>query len=141
VLLITHFLFGVVLMKWLKLNPIVLLFCILPDVDNPNTILGRTFKPLSEKLFLRYGHRGLTHSLAFLILVSLSLLRVGFFKEALVGLGSHILLDSLTYMGVKLLFPIRRNYTLFDKTIIVGSKEEKGFIILLLLLLLLQHFL
>lgn len=85
---------------------IVLLACIIPDVDSRFSKIGKkkTFRIL--QFFVK--HRGIVHSLTFLLIVGL----VFWFTYPFVvvpfvlGFGSHLLMDGLTKQGVKLFYPI-----------------------------------
>lgn len=85
-----------------------------PDLDHPESRLGRLFPFVSVPLGLRYGHRGATHSAqwaGYAILVGAVLgavVAAGFGRDPLawgtltgmsLGLGylSHILADALSY--------------------------------------------
>ncbi len=101
---ITHILFPVALASFLSRDASYLLatglFGILSDVD----------------LILKLRHRGFTHSLTFLIL---TLFLVYHLDEtlvpfALIGIGSHILLDSMTKGGVQLLYPAKKKYRILS---------------------------
>ena len=94
---ITHIAFASLLVVIFKINPIAILFSIIPDFD-------------------RFDHRGITHSWI-AILISY------FYFPAFVGVASHIFLDMLTYSGVMLCYPIRTRFVIFGK-IVTGSKNE-----------------
>ena len=89
---------------------------LLPDIDHPNSKLGRRVPILPTVINKLVGHRTLTHSILVLftltgilyVTTSLSV-TVAFF----VGYLSHLILDSLTVSGVPFLYPFsRRNYGL-----------------------------
>jgi inner membrane protein len=44
---------------------------VLPDIDHTKSPIGKLFWPLSRYLDTRYGHRTITHSLLFLVFISL----------------------------------------------------------------------
>ena len=124
---LTHIAFALLVGNYLELNLIlVAILSILPDIDNPGSPVGRLLKPISKRIYARFGHRSITHSLMFLDLATIIgfVHSVGLGLTILVGIGSHILLDSLTYAGVQLLFPQRVNYNLFDRQILVGSRAD-----------------
>ena len=89
----------------------------LPDIDLPKSTIGRTFKPISQYINRRWGHRTITHSFITLLIVTLFLamlekqitdkntLSLVFFYAYL----SHLLLDMVTLMGVPLLYPFSKN--------------------------------
>lgn len=88
---------------------------LLPDIDHPQSYLGRRIPLLSVPINKLFGHRGFTHSL-----LSLSLLGIAsafywavnplFFGGLLLGYFSHILGDMLTPMGVPLFYPDKKRY-------------------------------
>jgi len=83
---------------------IVLFASALPDIDHPDSKMGKNFKPIA---FL-FEHRGFFHSLWALIAVflvfSLWLGRV-YVYAALIGYLSHLLADMLTREGIKPIHP------------------------------------
>jgi len=79
---------------------------ILPDLDHPQSFIGRVFFPLSIPLNKLVGHRGAFHS--FWIWGSLVLIGWLFWKPAaILGAGAllHILADCATVSGVRALAP------------------------------------
>ena len=83
---------------------------LLPDIDHPESFLGRRLRLISKPVYRWFGHRTLTHSLFFMAGVT-SVLAYCQFEEAGIGLGlgilSHILLDFLSLgSGVALLYPL-----------------------------------
>lgn len=118
---------------------------ILSDIDSPNSYIGRKFKLLSHLIHSLFGHRTITHSLLFAIsiYVIIDLLSIGLTGIALVtinainiglllGILSHILLDSFTVFGTPFLYPIiKKNYSFMN--CISGKNEgiKKIFIVLI----------
>lgn len=94
-----------------------ILVSLLPDIDTPKSIIGKPFYPISKWLYRRYGHRTITHSLLFTIIITLSVfilqrLNVIPHNYALITFFAyfgHLLLDMLTTTGVPLLYPFWRN--------------------------------
>ena len=88
------------------------------DIDEPNSTLGKNTIGISNLIKILFGHRGLTHSLIFLIVMG-CLLRSGLYVESfikhetleilifgfLLGCSFHLIGDMLTLSGVPLLFP------------------------------------
>lgn len=97
--LITHAIIGVALSEALMLNPItVILGAIIPDLDY---VIG-------------IQHRTITHSLLFVIITCLVVWKFKGKRSGyalLIGLASHLMLDTITPMGVPLLWPIGPNYS------------------------------
>lgn len=81
---------------------------LLPDVDEPNSSMGRKMIAISNVINLIFGHRGLTHSIVFAFLVGvlsfffqpLSFWHI-FFISAGVGCILHDMADMVTNEGVK----------------------------------------
>ena len=72
---------------------------LLPDVDHSGSTLGKFIKPISRHI----RHRGVTHSLIFLVLST--------FISPYLGLGvlTHIVLDLFNPKGVELFYPWKKN--------------------------------
>lgn len=110
----THLFFAifisVFLINYVSLNEYIMLtFCLaigslIPDMDTAGSIAGRRVKLFSYVL----EHRGFFHSLFFpLFFVGLYLIYdVVYFLYVILGILSHIFLDSLTKKGVKPFFPL-----------------------------------
>ncbi len=94
---------------------------LLPDLDHPESVLGRRLPLLSVPLANTFGHRGMTHSLG-AVLVMLAVL-IGIttayhwntvawlVPPLIVGYLSHILGDAMTPSGVPLFWPRKRTYS------------------------------
>lgn len=91
---------------------------LLPDIDHPESTIGRRLKPISYVVNTVFGHRGFTHTIFSLILLSYLLFIIsgwipvsikGFalamFTGIIIGYSSHLLLDMLTVSGIPLLYP------------------------------------
>lgn len=92
---------------------------LLPDLDHPNSRIGRRLPSLSKITYNAFGHRGFTHTLFALILFVTGLFFLGkiipnefmlLYPSLVIGLASgyasHLLLDALTMSGIPLLYPI-----------------------------------
>lgn len=107
----------------------ILLGSLLPDIDHPNSILGRHVLFISKPLYRNFGHRSLTHSVFFVILLVLlfSLAQLNLFGLGLgVGMLSHIILDLCWpgSSGVAFLYPFyRRRIDLIPNN--VHKKKKK----------------
>ncbi|MGE6487536.1 metal-dependent hydrolase [Paenisporosarcina sp. NPDC076898] len=95
---------------------------LLPDICHGGSKIGRTFPLISKLINVIFGHRSFTHSLLFLLIISL-LLKSFVTNEAvtegiLIGMVSHLVLDMMTRNGIKLLFPfkIRVRFPLTTRT-------------------------
>jgi len=89
---------------------------LLPDVDHPQSWIGRRTRPLSTTLAKILGHRGVTHSaIAVLGLVAL-LLHVGYRRGEVsalaIGYASHLAADMLTPRGLRLAWPLKQSWGL-----------------------------
>ncbi len=96
-----------------------LLTCLLPDIDHPRSFIGYRIKPISFWLYMFFGRRSFTHSLLFsffilYFLYSINLIYFNFSNDIIFGmfLGylSHIVSDMFTIKGVKLLWPLKKNF-------------------------------
>jgi len=92
---------------------ITILATLVPDLDHPQSFLGRVFRPVSKYINKHHGHRTLTHS--FLALVVTTFL-IWLFDKYTFETGefaifwfwaylSHIFLDMLTISGVHVFYP------------------------------------
>jgi inner membrane protein len=136
------------------LDSLVALFAgLLPDIDHPQSALGRKLPFISVPLSAIFGHRGFTHSLLAVAIVAGTLIyfmgdpvyRQWYWAIAplCVGYLSHILGDLLTSSGVPLFYPHKRKYTLNAFT--TGDIKEKiavGLLTIAVLILggIFQHF-
>lgn len=122
--------------------PMALASALLPDLDHPQSLLGRQLPWISGPLSRLFGHRGFTHSLLAvgmgvwgLAQVEAPWLLSGAVKDALiVGYLSHLLGDWLTPMGIPLLWPWRRRFRLPGLPLKSGGGYERAFCLLTLAL-------
>src|SRR5690349_13208675 len=89
---------------------VIAISSLLPDIDTSVSTVGRAVPVISRKLERKFGHRTLTHSVAFVVGLAIVLLPLYFFLPQiyvcfLAGYCSHLLLDTMTINGVKLFFP------------------------------------
>ena len=109
---------------------------LLPDIDHPDSTLGRKVKPLSLCIDKIFGHRGLFHSpLLYIVLTGLLLIFTKSFHgfsqyiyiSFIFGIGAgtlnHLLLDALTVSGIPLLLPFSKKRFRLAK-IKTGTKWE-----------------
>lgn len=105
------------------LGGFAILGSVLPDIDLPNSYIGKKVPAISRKINTRFGHRGLTHYPSTLIVISLLLLIIfqniemitlvrGIYFWGSVGFVggylSHILLDLFNSRGLALLAPFSK---------------------------------
>lgn len=111
---------------------LIALGSIIPDVDEPNSLIGRKMKFLSYPINIFFGHRTITHNLLLFSILGIFLFIQGYkyFLAINIGILLHILQDSITYQGIKNgLFPIQRlnyNFVLLPRIFrfAVGSLTE-----------------
>lgn len=106
---------------------------LLPDIDHPKSTVA-----LKLKLYLFIRHRGFTHSLTALLLFILiapwaeAVLHHDLYRGIIIGIISHIFLDTLTPAGVQLFFPCKKRFSLPLLAIIHKLlKTVLGFILLI----------
>ncbi len=125
---------------------------LLPDLDASESKIKHLavggIKPflLPSQAIHRYlGHRGFSHSLAALLLVSLLVLPLAFWwgllppLALLLGYGSHLAADACTRSGIPLLYPRKMRYHLLPRSLrfTTGSMAEDALFVCLALLALL----
>lgn len=105
---------------------------ILPDIDEPNSFIGKRLQFLSYPINIFFGHRTITHNILIFIALSIFLYIQNYiFLFAIsIGILLHIFQDSITYQGIKNgLFPLQRlgyNFVLLPRIFrfAVGSLTE-----------------
>lgn len=108
------FLMGLLLLpffskgKTLLFMTVVLLASALPDIDHPNSKIGKNIKIIGYL----FEHRGFWHSAWAIILITvLAEYFIGNFvitAAVLIGYGSHLLIDCITKAGIMPLHPLLR---------------------------------
>lgn len=96
---------------------LTILGSVLPDIDHTKSPIGKLFWPISRYLDTRYGHRTITHSLLFLICVTLFSYAVQRLLCPLYPIAiilffsalSHLILDMVTIAGIPLFYPFVKN--------------------------------
>jgi inner membrane protein len=88
---------------------------LLPDIDHPQSFIGRRLRLISRPLSRIIGHRGLTHSLlalagGFWLLLKSAHLNVHVAQALALGYLSHLAGDWLTAAGIPLLWPWRKRF-------------------------------
>lgn len=98
---------------------------LLPDIDSPESKLGRIFWPASKLFQLTLGHRGVFHSLAStaLLCLFLQVFLPAYAIPITIGYLSHIVLDLFNPAGVPLLWPVPKHFSI--PLIQTGSLLEK----------------
>lgn len=86
---------------------------LLPDIDHPNSKINK-YNPLSSLISKFIRHRTLTHSLLWMVIVSLAGVILKFNTQAILGLNigmlSHLILDMMAVSGVPLFYPYKKNF-------------------------------
>jgi inner membrane protein len=106
---------------------------ILPDIDEPNSYIGRKLKVISKVLRLfKIKHRTYTHSLFFpLLILFLGKIHPIFYFIAF-GVFMHIIEDFLTNGGVPIFYPfIKQRFS--ANMFITGGRGEYIFTLFILL--------
>lgn len=94
---------------------------IIPDIDHPNSYIGKRFKIVSWSVSKMCGHRGFIHSPLFWLIYTIFTMfistyfkgfsQIVYYQFAMgssLGFLSHLLLDSLTVSGIPLLYPFSK---------------------------------
>lgn len=117
------------------------LAALLPDIDHPESLIGRVFLPLSKYIQRKYGHRTVTHSVFAILIVALALspllvlgllLQVGkfptWYAALVLAYSSHIFIDLFNKSGVRLFSPFsQKEYISFrtpELRVLVSSWQE-----------------
>ena len=139
----THIVFSVLLgttlgapawwLKWLAIGSL------LPDLDQPQSIVGKMVYPISSRINKLFGHRGMMHSM--LVWLPLTIIGLKYFKPLgilSIGAITHGLIDCLTITGVQLFAPFSEKiFVLANKRFRFrsSSRQEMMFLAVLCLLL------
>jgi len=125
---------GIVISKeYLLFLLLVALGSVIPDIDEPNSILGRKMQYLSYPINIFFGHRTITHNIILWVVIAIFLFiqKYIYLLAVSIGILLHLLQDSITYQGIKNgLFPLQRfgyNFVLLPRIFrfAVGSITEK----------------
>ena len=89
---------------------LTILGSLLPDLDSPQSTLGRLLPFISTRIERKWGHRTVTHCLLALAALSvlalpLALYHLAGYAALLIGFTSHLLADCATKTGLALLHP------------------------------------
>lgn len=96
--------------------------CLLPDIDHTKSLIGKAVYPLARWLSIKFGHRTITHSILFLLIITFTAYTLEHFqfipttdgKKTITiilffSVFSHLLLDMVTIQGIPLFYPFYRN--------------------------------
>lgn len=143
----THYAFSYLLCAAAGVEPATALtaslLSLLPDIDHPESTIGRVFRPFSKYIQQKYGHRTVTHSLFAIMVISAVLLPLlllprllqwggpfwtGLYGAALLAFSSHIFIDLFNKSGVKFFAPFSQKEYISFRTpqmrILVSSWQE-----------------
>jgi len=118
--------------------PSILLGTAFPDIDEPESWIGRRTRGISDLIKIIFGHRGITHTLIFILVFTLILIAINIFygeKHFFLsifgfafGMLGHIIGDAHTKSGIMLFYPFskKRYYVLpkFLRFKTGGIKEQ-----------------
>lgn len=94
----------------------ILIGSILPDIDEPHSLIGSKLSFISYQINIVFGHRTITHNIFIGIIISIIglLLNINIIIGIGLGIIIHILSDSITKGGINGgLFPLTSNNTKF----------------------------
>lgn len=100
--------FSVFNQRWYYFIPIAILGSLLPDIDHENSKINKMI-PVTRWVPKLFQHRGVFHSIFPILLIyfgfrAANLNIVGI--PLAIGYASHLFSDSLTKMGLNLLYPV-----------------------------------
>lgn len=124
---ITHVLFALLVCLVLKI-PVdfgLILGSTIPDIDYPGSYVSELCPPLSSWINKKHGHRSITHSIYWSLLLGVLCFVETKLLTLWIGYTTHILLDLFTYTGVKLLYPWNVSFTMFNGPVETGKKTDK----------------
>ena len=155
--------FGIQLSLHWSIILVAILGAIMPDIDHPSSVIGRTFPFISIPLERRYGHRTITHSFigwavaslifAFFVLIGNWILGsylsfdignwtfpIRWIAAFSISYFSHLILDMFNKTGVQMFWPDTSRDVLPKNPkfrTVSGSREEVWIFIVLFFLMLL----
>jgi len=95
---------------------ILLLSSLLPDIDHPDSKIGRFFKPIGWI----FTHRGFFHSILaggiFASAAYLSLHNITIVTAIIIGYSSHLILDAVNHQGIAFFYPFKNRLAGFVKS-------------------------
>ncbi len=109
---------------------------------NPAGMAVAAIASKAPDIDLKFKHRGVTHSL--MALVVMGLMAKTFFPDilipVLIGYGSHLILDTLTPMGIPWLWPIKTKFKVpVVKTGSIGERIIKYMAMFVLVVMVIQE--
>jgi len=116
----THLLFGLLVSlitirlinieEKLLFVSLVMLFSLLPDIDETRSRIGRKSKIISKIINLLFGHRKFIHTIwiPILLFILFNLVNFEVALAILIGYLSHLFMDAITKKGIMPLYPLLR---------------------------------
>jgi inner membrane protein len=143
----THYAFSYLLCAAAGVEPATAaaasLLALLPDIDHPESTIGRVFRPVSKYIQRKYGHRTVTHSIFAIMFIAAALLPLlfiprllqwgvpfwtGLYAAALLAFSSHIFIDLFNKSGVRIFAPFSQKEYISFRTpqlrVLVSSWQE-----------------
>jgi membrane-bound metal-dependent hydrolase YbcI (DUF457 family) len=160
----THYAFSCLILSAAGAPPAVTLTAsaasLLPDIDHPESLIGRFFPFIAKPILRKYGHRTVTHSVFAILAVAILMIPLLFLdapslfqKEGaggsssfragtilyfslLAAFSSHIFIDLFNKAGVKLLAPFtRKEYISFHTSSLrIGVSTWQEYLLLIILI-------
>lgn len=124
---------------------VIILFSLAPDLDHPKSMITRIlfpFIPVSYLIYKFFGHRTLTHSFIFWLLLSVLLFLLLSKDLALLASTSylsHIMADVVSMSGVKFWYPFNDRKLSFGNLMINGLGEKIVVLIFLILFIFMEY--
>ena len=126
-------------------NPIYITLTVfgslIPDIDHTKSIIGKLFYPIAKWLSIKFGHRTITHSIFFLLVITLFSIFIDkvFFNNYNISIiiffsvFSHLLFDMMTIQGIPLFYPVYKNPCVLpanpELRIRTGNLKQEGIIL------------
>lgn len=140
----THAIFGVLWGAIAGAEQWCMIACalgaLLPDIDHPQSSVGRLLFFVSRPLNVKFGHRKLVHSFVVWVppLIIMTIFGFSVMQWLFLGAVSHIIADTLNVSGVKALYPVNEKTVVTFKRswrIYTGSVQEIVFCIVIAMLI------
>ena len=111
---------------------LMLIGSVLPDIDHPQSFIGKCLNPFSIPINRKFGHRQFVHSL--LLWGILTVLGYFLWKPLMwfsIGGVTHCLLDCWNLQGVQLLHPLfRQTFVLMSRNYRLKTGDRGDFILM-----------
>lgn len=136
--------FGAPTEPWLFIPAII--GSLLPDIDQPESQIGKHVPAISSTAKKFLGHRGVTHSLfALVMLTAAGFAAGGVVGQAVTalcwGYASHLLGDWLTVKGIPFFWPMPQKFKIPGVAFASGGKTEALLTIIMAVIIIKRAFL